>query len=476
MPANSPVTARLSGEVQYFRIPRENWEKVLDLLVESGCNTVSTYIPWGWHEPKEGHLDFTGKTHPCRDIVGFLELVRARKLMFLARPGPYINAETTGQGHPLWLLDGYPNMLVHGQDGKPLPQSACYFGTPVSYLNPDYLAKVKGWFREVCKLIKDFPGLKSFQVDNEISYNIMHVSKEKGSTYLLDYAPYITQPGGLYHQFLAKKYADVAALSRAHRSNYKAINDVKPPTGPGKGAEGDFVATVDWLDFKEWMMAHFLRTLMEYAYEFGIRVPFIVNSPLIDDSCVYRFAQHCKDPRWQFTAGLDLYPGCVRPEELGWMQSMVEFARSTGCDRPAGTEICACEIYFRHHWIQENFDYEALFKLLTATGMIDINYYWWADGENFEGFGCLGPRQVYSAPITRKLEKRYQYYTAAENTKFLMEHPEIYTMKTRYGVTLTYDDFYSQASRFANPPRHRLALRIHPRRRKHGQPHRPPRR
>jgi beta-galactosidase len=129
----------------------------------------------------------------------------------------------------------------------------------------------------------------------------------------------------------------------------------------------------------------------------------------------------------------------------------VEFARSTGCKRPGGIEICACEIYFRHHWIQERFDYESLFKLLTASGLIDMNYYWFSDGYNFDGFGCLGARQIYNAPITRDGKKRYQYAEIQENNKFIMSHPEIYDMKTKYQVALTYDDLYSQASRFDNP-------------------------
>ena len=442
---------RLSGEVQYFRIPRERWERVLDLLVAAGCNTVSTYIPWGWHEPTEGRRDFTGATHPCRNLVGFLELARRRKLGLAARPGPYINAETTGQGHPLWLLNGHPDLLVHGPDRRPLPNNACYFGTPVSYLNPAYLARVRGWYRAVCAIVRDYPHLRSFQVDNEVSYNIMHVSKEKGATYLLDYAPYIVRRGGLFQQYLRRKYGDVAALRRAWRAKMRGFEAAEPPVGPGAGTDGDFVRTVDWLDFKEWGMAEFLRRLMEFAHEAGIRVPFVVNSPLIDDTCVYRFHRHLRDPRWSVIAALDLYPGCVRPEELGWMQSMVEFARSTGCDRPAGAEICACEIYFRHHWIQERFDYEALFRLLTATGLVDINYYWFADGENFEGFGCLGPRQVYNAPVTREGRTRGQYGVLRANNRFIRQHPEIRGMRTRYRVALAYDELYSQASRFAHP-------------------------
>jgi beta-galactosidase len=446
----SPIKPRLSGEIQYFRIEKERWGQVLDQLRETGCNTVSTYIPWGWHEPVEGRFDFTGKTHPCRDLKGFLALVKKKKFDLMVRPGPYINAETTGQGHPLWLLDD-PKYLVFGNNGKPLAQSECYFGVPVSYLCPAYLAKVRKWFKAVIPLFRNFPGLKSFQVDNEISYNIMHVSKEKHATYKLDYQPYITKKGGLFQQWLRRKYKKVDALNRGWRTRLASFDQAKAPVDPGKQTEGDFVRTTDWLAFKEWGMAHFLRTLCEYAYADGIRVPFVVNSPLIDDSCVYTFHKHVEDPRWEVIAGLDLYPGAVRPEEIGWMQSMVEFARSTGCERPGGIEICACEIYFRHHWIQERFDYESLFKLLTATGLIDINYYWFSDGYNFDGFGCLGSRQIYNAPITREVKKRYQFKEIVDNNKFIKSHPEIYRMKTKYNVALTYDDFYSQASRFDTP-------------------------
>ncbi len=42
-----------SGEIHYFRIRRELWNRHLDAAREAGLTTVSTYVPWAWHEDKE---------------------------------------------------------------------------------------------------------------------------------------------------------------------------------------------------------------------------------------------------------------------------------------------------------------------------------------------------------------------------------------------------------------------------------------
>jgi beta-galactosidase len=63
-----------SGEVHYFRIPTRYWAKHLQALADAGCNAVSTYVPWSWHELEEGRMDITGRTHPERNVIGFIEL------------------------------------------------------------------------------------------------------------------------------------------------------------------------------------------------------------------------------------------------------------------------------------------------------------------------------------------------------------------------------------------------------------------
>ena len=49
-----------SGEIHYFRIPKEKWADRLRKAKETGLNMVSSYIPWSWHEPSEKVFDFKG--------------------------------------------------------------------------------------------------------------------------------------------------------------------------------------------------------------------------------------------------------------------------------------------------------------------------------------------------------------------------------------------------------------------------------
>ncbi|TDB92729.1 beta-galactosidase, partial [Actinomadura sp. 7K534] len=89
-----------SGEFHYFRLPSpELWRDVLEKMKAAGFNGVSLYFNWGYHSPAPGSYDFTG----VRDVDRLLRLTEELGLYVVARPGPYINAETTGGGLPAWL-------------------------------------------------------------------------------------------------------------------------------------------------------------------------------------------------------------------------------------------------------------------------------------------------------------------------------------------------------------------------------------
>lgn len=105
--------------MHYFRIPSRYWDKHLANLVAARCNAVSTYVPWSWHEYEECHFDITGKTHPERNLIGFLDLAAKHGLYVTLKPGPYVMAETTNQGIPGWLTARYPETLAIGENGEP---------------------------------------------------------------------------------------------------------------------------------------------------------------------------------------------------------------------------------------------------------------------------------------------------------------------------------------------------------------------
>src|SRR5271163_4192858 len=64
-----------SASFFYYRIPRDQWESLLRIYRSNGINTLDLYIPWNWHEPKEGEFDFDGHTNPRRDLRALLALI-----------------------------------------------------------------------------------------------------------------------------------------------------------------------------------------------------------------------------------------------------------------------------------------------------------------------------------------------------------------------------------------------------------------
>ena len=90
-----------SGEFHYWRLPSTAlWSDVLQKIKAAGFNTISIYFDWAYHSPKAGVYDFTG----IRDVNKLLTIAQDAGLYVIARPGPYINAETDAGGFPGWLI------------------------------------------------------------------------------------------------------------------------------------------------------------------------------------------------------------------------------------------------------------------------------------------------------------------------------------------------------------------------------------
>jgi beta-galactosidase len=154
-----------AAEFHYFRIPADQWESRLKLLKQTGFNTLATYIPWLWHEIKEGEFDFDGKTHPMRNLSGFLDLASQLGLWIIARPGPYIMAETINEGIPKWVFSSYPEVCVIDQKGDHLHY--------LSYLHPQSKRLIQAWYKAVFQVLSprqiDRSGqIIMIQLDNEI--------------------------------------------------------------------------------------------------------------------------------------------------------------------------------------------------------------------------------------------------------------------------------------------------------------------
>ena len=90
----------ISGAFHYFRTVPEYWQDRIEKLVNMGCNTVETYIPWNFHEPEKGNFRFDG----MHDIEHFIHLAEKLGLYIIIRPSPYICSEWEFGGLPAWLL------------------------------------------------------------------------------------------------------------------------------------------------------------------------------------------------------------------------------------------------------------------------------------------------------------------------------------------------------------------------------------
>lgn len=154
-----------AGEFHYFRTPPDQWSHRLGLLKTAGFNAVAAYMPWLWHQLEEGISDFDGHSHPQRNLAGFLDLAADMGFLIIARPGPYIMAETINEGIPPWVFTHYPQIGFINQDRK--TQNLA------SYLHPDFLACIAQWYKAIFAVlaprqITHNGNIIMIQLDNEM--------------------------------------------------------------------------------------------------------------------------------------------------------------------------------------------------------------------------------------------------------------------------------------------------------------------
>ncbi len=130
-----------AGEFHYYRTPADQWAHRLGLLKQAGFNAVASYMPWMWHEMKEGDFDFDGHSHPMRNLAGFLDLAAEMGLWIIARPGPYIMAESINEGIPQWVFTKYPAATFIDQQN--------HAQNIASYLHPDFLICASRWYQAI---------------------------------------------------------------------------------------------------------------------------------------------------------------------------------------------------------------------------------------------------------------------------------------------------------------------------------------
>ncbi|HZU95930.1 MAG TPA: beta-galactosidase [Planctomycetota bacterium] len=256
------VVPLIGGEVQYYRVRDPNWDvaktqqlwqDALDQLQAAGCNLVSTYVPWDFHEQQSGQIDFTG----VRDLRFFLECCYQRGLVVAIKPGPFINSEWPyGLGSfgaiPQWWKDAHPDALALDPQGNFFTFDL--FGRPQgrqpSFFSPDFRQAAARWFSIVAPIIQYYtkvhPTIAFVQVDNETNFYF----KSRFST---DYSTWGKQQ---YQAWLQKKYGSLTGIN------------TDPPT-----AAGDNQRVQDWFDAGWDGIAEYQQFLRSTWESLGIQEP-----------------------------------------------------------------------------------------------------------------------------------------------------------------------------------------------------------
>lgn len=418
----------LSGEFHYFRVPKSDWERRLNLLKEAGGNTVATYIPWILHEPTEGNIVFGDI--PQRDLEGFLELCGKLGIFVIARPGPYQYSELKYDGLPIWLCDDYPELLARDINGEIFRKSS------VSYVHPLFLSYVRKWFNAVCPILKKYSvknngPIAFIQIDNELMGIHQWFS---GFDYNAG-AMGIGKKGGRYPKFLKEKYEDIQNLNLSYGTGFGDFTDVVPFNQSSVTSVDTNASTVqskrrikDYQDFYFNTVADYCGILVSYLKENGVDLDIVHNSP--NPSSNAQFKEIAARLGKNFILGSDHYYNLGQD----WVQNnptpqyavkvfySLEVLRNMGFpptvfELPGGS--CS-------DWPPiTNEDIDCCYRLNTAFGMKGSNYYIFTGGPNPEGLGTTSDIYDYCASVSANGEIRPLFYIQKNYGKFLHDHDDM---------------------------------------------------
>jgi len=395
------------GELHYFRTPKDKWLKLIKKIKATGCNLISTYVPWCWHEYEEGVFDFEGKTRSERDLVSFLALLKQENMYCIVRPGPYVMAEIKFEGIPTWLIKNYPQVIAKKENGEEHTTKV------ISYMHPQFLIKVKAWYKSACSVISQYQinqggTIIMFQLDNEVGMLQWVTNQGDYNSATMDY----------FKEFLLEEFGSIENFNNAYSLNCLEISEGIKQIIDNKNAVSALRWAKDFGNFSRKYFANYIETLRAYSKEFGIQVPYIVN--------VHGFTTVSNTGRGnEYPIGLSqLYKaGKIKDVILAgdyyirnitydnFHDIIIDNAFTKAVQNPEQPLFSA---EFQSGGLMDRprlqpSDIELSTRVTIASGMNAINYYMFVSGENYEDIGLFGRRHQWQAPLNAEGEERPHY-------------------------------------------------------------------
>ena len=399
---NSKKVFLNAGEIHYFRIKRELWDKHLDAAKEAGLTTVSSYVPWAWHESVEGVFDFDGTSCPERDLKGWLQRCQARGLTCMVKPGPFILAETRGAGLPDWFLDQYrEEVKMRNSKGGIVPSDG------VSLFHPKYLEKVTRWYDQVMPFISE----------REISAGgpiiMMQICNEIGLfSWLAHQGDYCETVKTRFISYLSRKYKNIAELNGLWGTAYPDFAQVElPPDGRVPYASrGDRGRDYEWHCFWRNYYGDYLRMVARLARDRGVTVPFYHNLPGWIYGSGYEFPVNITmyedlfGDKSEIIFGVDHIPEFLSHRNMHDDRIINDITGAMQGNKPlfAAEFQCGSREY---HVVTNPREMELFYKASIAHGLTGWNYYMFSQGRNPRHRGHSGETFYWFNPLTPEGER-----------------------------------------------------------------------
>jgi len=431
-----------SGEIHYFRIKRRLWDKHLQAAKAAGLTTVSTYIPWAWHESEESVFDFDGSSCPERDLKGWLQRCQAHGLTCIVKPGPFILAEFRGAGLPDWFMDQYGEEVKMRNSKDEIIQSE-----GVSLFNQKYLEKVMLWYNQI------MPFISKRQISAGGPIIMMQICNEIGVfSWLARQGDYSNSMKDRFISYLSHKFTSIVEVNNLWGTDYQDFANIElPPDGNlPYVSKGDRGRDYEWHCFWRTYYGNYLRMLSRMARERGISVPLFHNLP----GWIYGNG-------YEFPVNITMYEDLFgdRSEILFGVDHIPEFLsyRNMHDDRiinditfamQGNKPLFAAELQSgsREYRVVTNpREMELFYKASVANGLVGWNYYMFSQGHNPVRKGYSGETFYWFSPLTAEGERNSAFPLVRRMSKIVKTSENIIVNAKRKAnvCVLFYPPYYT---------------------------------